>query len=75
MSRTSSGTIKKRAVYGAFMIVLVLAAPLAGRVLGTTWGAINAYHNAMAMFHDRQIALRITGQVLKDAYRTYMYGK
>ena len=75
MSRTSNRTIKKRALYGVSLIVLVLAAPLAGRVLGTTWGAINAYHTALAMFHDRQIALRITGQVFKDAYRTYMYGR
>jgi hypothetical protein len=75
MSRTSDGTIKKRALYSALSIVLVLAAPLAGRVLGTTWGAVKAYRTATAMFHNRQIALRISGQVFKDAYWTYVYGR
>jgi hypothetical protein len=75
MSQTSNGTIKKRALYGVLLIVLVPAAPLAGRVLGTTWGAINAYRAAISMFHDRQIALKITGRVFKDAYRSYMYGR
>ena len=60
--------MKKRALYGVLLIVLVLAAPLAGRAVGTTWGAINAYRTAMAMFHNRRSALSITEQVLKDAY-------
>jgi hypothetical protein len=67
--------MNKRSLYGSFAIALVLAAPLAGRVVGTTWGAISAYQRAMAMFHNRQIALDITGQVLKAAYRTYVYGR
>ena len=69
------GTMKKRVLYGVFLIVLVLAAPLAGRVVGTTWGAINAYRTAMAMFQNRRIALSITEQVVKDAYQTYVYGR
>ena len=67
--------MKKRAIYGLFLIVLVLAAPLAGRVVGTAWGAINGYYSAMAMFHNRRIALGIARQVLTDAYETYVYGK
>lgn len=62
-------------LYGVFLIVLVLAAPLAGRIVGTTWGAINGYRTGIALFHNRQIALAITGRVFKDAYRTYMSGK
>jgi len=69
------GTAKKRVLYAVFLIILVLAAPLAGRVVGTTCGAINAYRTAMAMFHNRRISLSITEQVLKDAYQTYVYGR
>lgn len=75
MSRNPNGAIKKRALYGVLLIVLVPAAPLAGRVVGTTWGAINAYRTAIAMFHNRQVASGIVGQVFGDAYRTYVYGK
>ena len=75
MSQISNTAIKRRALYGVFLIVLVPAAPLAGRVLGTTWGAINAYRTAIAMFHNKQIALRITGQVIKDAYQSYVSGR
>ena len=71
----AGGAMKKRALYGAFSIALVLAAPLAGRVAGTAWGAVNAYRNAMELFHSKKIALNITGQVLMAAYRTYLYGK
>jgi hypothetical protein len=67
--------MKKRAIYGLFLIVLVLGAPLAGRVVGTVWGAINGYYSGIAMFHNKRIALGIAGQVLKDAYRSYIYGK
>jgi hypothetical protein len=67
--------MNKRVLYGSFVIVLVLAAPLAGRVVGTAWGAISAYQKAMAMFHNRRIALDITGQVINAAYRTYVYGR
>jgi len=71
----AAGAMKKRALHGSFAIVLVVAAPLAGRVVGTAWGAISAYQRAMAMFHNRRIALDITGQVVNATYRTYMYGK
>jgi uncharacterized membrane protein len=69
------GAMNKQALSGSFVIVLVLAAPLAGRAVGTVWGAISAYQTAMVVFHDRQIALDITGQVVKAAYRTYVYGR
>ena len=71
----AAGAMNKRALSGSFAIVLVLAAPLAGRVVGTAWGAINAYQTAMAMFHNRRIALDITGQVVNAAYRKYVYGR
>jgi len=29
----------------------------------------------MAMFHNRRIALDITGQVVNAAYRKYVYGR
>jgi len=75
MSQTSNGTIRRRVLYGVFFIVLVPVAPLAGRAAGTVWGAIDAYHTTMALFHNKHIALRITGQVFKDAYRTYLHGR
>lgn len=81
MGRTSNevllsvGALKKRRTYGLFLIVLVLAAPLGGRVVGTAWGAISAYCSAIAMFHKNRIAMGIAGQVLKDSYERYVYGK
>lgn len=75
MNLSSNFTTKKRVLYGALLLALLLAAPLLGRALGTTWGAIHAYRTALAMFHNREIALKITARVFDDAYRSYLYGR
>jgi len=71
----AKGAIRRRVFYGAFLITLVVAAPLGGRIAGTAWGAINAYRNAMELFHNKKIAMNITTHVLLSAYRAYLYGK
>jgi hypothetical protein len=75
MSQISIGAIRKRALYGAFLVVLIPGAPLAGRIVGTTWGAINGYRTGIQLFHSRHIALAITAQVFRDAYRSYLCGR